>query len=504
MPLLGIIILLTLNSSVQAQKVSSAGSEPGTAAVKKDDAGKTAPITSTVKNQSPASSSKNMQKADPVNEPKRDKPAETPAGTVKSSEKVSSPGSEPRKIKNETQSDKNSEQPVTPEIKPDMKTADQGSIKPGSEPQKTTPSDKTAGKGSEPNKQTKETPESKKEAEKSKTPTQKEKDEKLASWIEKTVEFGIQKDRKDAINRMQTIKDPDVRAQMGRCLINVLKTDSDAELLVKALSVTGEMKVTEAADAITPHINHESEDVRIAAVTALREIKAVQKKDDLVKKLKEQDTSVDSNFTEALIQSLGDFKANELAPWAQEHISNIKTSKIIRVALVIFLGKSGSAADKEFLVKLYRDENEELNIRSYAVNSISKLGLKEASPDIKQVLSDIDSYPFKKKKSYYNLYLYSIVALVKLGDAEAIPRLMDAMKSNNTGVRVKAIDLIKEFNDKRTIDILQYKMKYDPEPKVRNAARKALKELGIEVKDEEKEAPGPEGEEEKGKKNDES
>ena len=338
--------------------------------------------------------------------------------------------------------------------------------------------------------------------EKQKTETQKEKDEKLASRIDQTLDFGIQKDRKEAINHMQMIKDPDIRSRMEKRLAEVLRTDSDTEILVKALTVAGEMNLTSAADAIVPHIHNDSEDVRIAAVFALRDIKAEGKKDELIKKLKEQDTSVDSNFTEAMILTLGDFKASALNPWAQEQISNIKTSKIVRSALVLFLGKAGTPAEKDFLLKIYNDENEDLTIRAYAVNGIGKLGIKEASPDIRKMLSAIDSYPFKKKKSYYTLYLYSVAALVKMGDPEAVPRLMEAMKSNNTGVRIKAIDLIKEFNDKRTIDILQYKMKYDPEVRVRNAARKALKELGVEVKDAEKE--GQEGDEEKKKKDDES
>jgi hypothetical protein len=54
-------------------------------------------------------------------------------------------------------------------------------------------------------------------------------------------------------------------------------------------------------------------------------------------------------------------------------------------------------------------------------------------------------------------------------------------------VRLKAITLIKEFKDKRTIDILKYKMKYDQNDKVRAEAKKALKEMGVEVKEEKEE-----------------
>ena len=47
----------------------------------------------------------------------------------------------------------------------------------------------------------------------------------------------------------------------------------------------------------------------------------------------------------------------------------------------------------------------------------------------------------------------------------------------------KAVNLIKDFNDERTIDILKYKMKNDPSTRVRKAAKKALEDKGLIEKD---------------------
>ena len=74
----------------------------------------------------------------------------------------------------------------------------------------------------------------------------------------------------------------------------------------------------------------------------------------------------------------------------------------------------------------------------------------------------------------------------KLGDPEAVPKLIHSLRSNSSEVRLKAVALIKEFKDKRTIDILKYKMKYDQNAKVRSEAKKALEELGVNVNDEKK------------------
>jgi HEAT repeat protein len=77
--------------------------------------------------------------------------------------------------------------------------------------------------------------------------------------------------------------------------------------------------------------------------------------------------------------------------------------------------------------------------------------------------------------------MYCTASLVKMGDSNSIPRLMEALRSDNPVVRLKAVELIKDLKDKRTVDILKYKMNYDPSPRVQKAAREALKAMGIEV-----------------------
>jgi hypothetical protein len=50
-------------------------------------------------------------------------------------------------------------------------------------------------------------------------------------------------------------------------------------------------------------------------------------------------------------------------------------------------------------------------------------------------------------------------------------------------VRLQAVKLIKDLKDKRTIDILKYKVKHDPSPKVQKAAREALEAMDIKIDD---------------------
>jgi HEAT repeat protein len=306
-------------------------------------------------------------------------------------------------------------------------------------------------------------------------------DDKRAEWIEQTLEYGIQEDRARAMGMILKIKDAGLQGRLAAKVIGLMKDEEDPELLIKAFTVLGEMKESSALPLLTEKIDHQSEDVRTAAVYAIKKMNAVSTKDRLAEKLKAQDAGINSNFTTALIQTLGDFKAADMVPFARQTLESPKTHKAVKEEMVMFLGKVPSAESKDVLLKIFKDEGEDETLRSYAVNSLSKLGMKEVSADIKQVITIIDSYDTKKRKKYYTLYLYSIAALARLGDQEAVPKLINALRSNSAQVRLKAISLIKEFKDKRTIDILKYKMKNDPNPRVQKAAKKALTAMGIEI-----------------------
>ncbi|HEY1405664.1 MAG TPA: HEAT repeat domain-containing protein [Spirochaetota bacterium] len=326
---------------------------------------------------------------------------------------------------------------------------------------------------------------------------EKKADIKKAEWIEKTMEFGIQKDRKDAINFIPTVKDPEKKKLLENKLVELLDRETDASVLVKAITIAAEIKLTAAVSGIKKQVSNDSEDVRIAAVYALKDLKAVETKNDLIEILKKQDLTVDSIFTEAIIQTLADFEAVELKDFVIEKIKNNKTSRNIRLSLILFLGRSGAKDSKDFLLTTFKDPDEEIDVRSYCVNSLAKLDIKEAIPDINKIVTEYSSYTFNKKKQYNTLYLYSVSALVKLGDQNAYFLLLDAMKNDNATTRLRAIKLLKDLKDKRSIDILTYKMQYDPSAQVQKAARDTLKEMGVDVS---KEEPAAKTDPVKGKK----
>ena len=332
--------------------------------------------------------------------------------------------------------------------------------------------------------------EQEKPKEKKEPKSSKEKEADAAKSIMETLEYGINKDRKTAINRVLSIKDTDLQKKLSGKLINILDEETDPEVSVRAITVLGDIKESRAVPGFIKRLDDNSEDVRTAAVYGLKNLNAITAKEMLIKKLEKEDLTKHNNFTEALINILGTFKAKEMIPFTQKAIENEKTHSSIREYLVLFLGNLDTGETKTFLLKLYKNEDEELPIRSYAVNSLAKLKIKEVTGDIKEVMGTIESYNFEKKKQYYSLYMYSVAALASLGDHEAIPKLMNSIRSDNAQVRLKAVMMLKDLKTERTIDILKYRMKNDPNQKVRRAARSVLKEFGVEVGEEEKNQEG--------------
>jgi len=321
-------------------------------------------------------------------------------------------------------------------------------------------------------------------------------DPKKAEKIESTLEYGMQKDRKIAITMISDIKDEQIKNKLLKKLEFIVENDSDMEVRKAAVTALGDNKSSASTPALIKALDDSSDDIKIAACYALGRIKADPAKPKLVELFRKQDLKLDSNLTDAIITTLGELKAPDILDVAVTAGKDSSTSRMIREKLIIYTGYTGSAAQKDFLIELYKNDEEDIQIRSYAIKSISKLKLKEATPDIKATISEIDSYPFNKKKKYYDLYMYSVAALVEMGDTDSIALLMNSLRSDNASVRLKALNLIKEFNDERTIDILKYKMKNDPSPKVRKAARRALEDKGLIEKGKEDEDPKNENDKE--------
>ncbi len=303
-----------------------------------------------------------------------------------------------------------------------------------------------------------------------------EAEKRRIEFIEKTITYGTSTERKDSIRAIASIKDEAKKKQLTAIMLNNLKTETDTGVIITSCRSAADLNERSAVPIIISFLDNESEDVRIDAVYALKKLEAKETSAQLTEQLKKQDFSKDSNYTEALLQTLAAFEVSTEFEFIKSKIEAPDTTRNTRLAMLLFLGNSKTTSAESYLRETYEDESEDLTTRAYAVNAISKLGASAAIPSISKIADEIDKYPVKKRADYYDLYMHCLTALVRLGDGGAYPKLEKTLKSDSAAMRLKAIALIKELKDPRAIEILKYKAEYDPSDKVQAEAKSVLKE----------------------------
>ena len=308
-------------------------------------------------------------------------------------------------------------------------------------------------------------------------------EEKQIKFIKDTIMFGIQDERRDAMNRILQIKDEKGRAELNDILIELLETELNSEAKMRALTIIGQLNLGKGIEQIEKLLDDRSEEIRAAAVNTLNTLNAVSTAPKLIELLKELPTDKDSLYHEALITAIGNFKSKDMVEFAQTTIDNNRTIANLRERFLLYLVRLDDPELGEYFLKMAKNEDEEVNMRAYAINGLWRIGNAEYTGAIKEILTEIDSYPLNRRRRFNTLSIYAVTALVKLGDTDATPRLMDALRDNNASTRIRAVQLLKELQDKRTIDILKYKMNHDQNDRVRRISREALIEMGEIEKD---------------------
>jgi len=304
-------------------------------------------------------------------------------------------------------------------------------------------------------------------------------DQMKVDRIESTLKFGMHKDRITAITLISSIKSEEMKNRVLGKLNNIIENDLNTEVKKTAISAVATHNYKDAIPSLIKALENNLEEIQIAASYSLGRLNGIESKDTAIKILNKQDFSVNSNLTDALIILLTDLKVPDIKDLAVKTVKDPRSGKMARERFMIYLGVMGTPDLKDFLLELLLDEDEDMPIRGHAVKALGTLKINDSADKIKQLLKDIEEFPFRKKQSHYNLSMLAVAALVALGDSDSIDLLMNSLRSDNAAVRLNAVNLIKEFDDERTIDILKYKMKYDQNARVKRAAKKALEDKGL-------------------------
>ncbi|MFP4330629.1 MAG: HEAT repeat domain-containing protein [Spirochaetaceae bacterium] len=139
-------------------------------------------------------------------------------------------------------------------------------------------------------------------------------------------------------------------------------------------------------------------------------------------------------------------------------------SEDVRAALVLALGELGDPEAFDFLSGLAEEEGEAMVLRQYAVDSLGRLGTEEAVPVIAELLGASNSL----------LRAYAVSALGRFENEEASQALITALRDEFWRARVFALEGIARLELEEAIPAVIYKVRSDPEERVRLEAVAAL------------------------------
>jgi len=296
--------------------------------------------------------------------------------------------------------------------------------------------------------------------------------------LEKILKFGSAKERKEALRELLHFP-KEHSIELYKILSELLKEDPDISIKIVAIKTISELELTSENKSVVEALSNESDDVKEASVYAIRKLKIDEAGKDLLELLKSKDFSKNSNLTSSIIATLGEIPSGKNAYEFLEAKFLDKTSNPdIRAQIVLYFGKIKDLRPEKILLEAAENENEEIVIRAYAMNSLGKINSQNSIEPLKKILKKIKEYKSKTEiKKYSPLKIYGISALSLLGDKDILKELFAYAKDDDANVRIRAIKQLGETKNKAALELLDYKAKRDPSPKVQAAAKKAIEEI---------------------------
>lgn len=298
--------------------------------------------------------------------------------------------------------------------------------------------------------------------------------EVLAQW-QKNMEYGISAQRIDTIKAISQNKSQEayyliekalstdlnsgVRGEAAYTLINLkrdnpqvwlnaLKTEQDDEVLRRVIYGVTELKINNTGPELFRIMTNSLEDPARSYITA------------------------------SAIRGMGELGYKQAGKQIFTLLTNLEMSPEIRSAAAIAMGTLGGPSEMQEVRYLVDNPGEDKAVRMYSAYSLGKSGDK-------QYLELLYSIIANEKEDLY-VRLWAIAGLEFIKDASVSDRLIELTKVDHKQVRSKAIETLGRMKETRAQEILMFKAKHDPDFEVRKTARKALKELGIDLDAQEK------------------
>ncbi len=288
--------------------------------------------------------------------------------------------------------------------------------------------------------------------------------------------FSSSTDRRNEIRKIKALE-PDDQKQLLPDVIKLCTEDLDPNVRETSVRILSEMKVQEAEPAFLAALKDKVDDVQLAAISGLREIKSKLAGPPLTEMMTALDSKKDQAKFSAILRALGALKYKSDIPALIKRAEDAETHEEVRRTIILYFGDVKAEEGYDFLVKLARNDEKDPDLRAYAVNSIGRMKETRSVPDLKQILEGIRNQKNPKERARMSrLRFQTMVALMRLGDRSMIPEVMSAAKDDDPVVRLRAVRQLGEMRAPEAKELLAYKSKYDENPRVKKAAKQALDE----------------------------
>ncbi len=201
-------------------------------------------------------------------------------------------------------------------------------------------------------------------------------------------------------------------------------------VLLTIIGYLADLKSTKAIKPLMAQITAANKVIASASIRALGKLGALDKAEDLIKFYKDGET--DPNLKPDIVWALGEMKAETSVDLLSQEYDDNDSQPLFRRTILEALGKIGGDKAWAVVSKALTDSNGD--VRSAAVGAMGSFGGK--------------------------------------GDTVAI--LTSALRDSQTGVRLAGAQAAKALKDPGLKDLLHYRMRKDPDPKVRTAALMAV------------------------------
>ncbi|MBX7059162.1 MAG: HEAT repeat domain-containing protein [Leptospirales bacterium] len=306
------------------------------------------------------------------------------------------------------------------------------------------------------------------------------------------IRFAASTERRAGMRKVIALNEQE-RQRFYPVLEEMASKDLDFAVRETAIRVLGEMRHRSSQAVFIAALRDENRDVIRAAVAALSHDPPAEAGAALEELARKEEYAENNQLLVSVINLLGELKRREMASFFKEKSDDPRTHSEIRLAITLFYGRAGAVEMKDHLLGVLRNEQLDPTTRSFAANALGRLGDRSVASPIREELNKIRALSNSRERAALSSFKLQLLgALVRLGDEEVNAEILAAARDDDGRVRLRAVRQIGEIRLQAARPLLEYIAANDSGPRIRAAARAAIKRLDGATGEDESDRDAPE------------